>query len=178
MRSLILITGVVNSGKTTYLHKLISEYRQKGKTVGGFTAEAFYKKGEKIGYDACDLRSGAQQALVRSKNVLPPEEFQQERYQPESYQRVGRFLLLASGLDFCRRCIDDSFNCDVVCIDEIGPLEMAGGGHRRVFEKVLSDYASTLIVVAREEVVDPVIKIAEKAGWAVEVVYVQRENSE
>lgn len=171
MRSLILITGAVNSGKTTYLHKLISEYRQKGKTVGGFTAEALYKEGIKIGYDARDLRTGEHQALVRSKDVVPPGEFQTESYQAESYQRVGRFLLLVSGIDFCRRCVDASFNCDIVCIDEIGPLEIDGGGHRRIFEKVLSDYNSTLIVIAREEVVDKVIEIAEQMGWAVKVCF-------
>ncbi len=182
----ILISGRVNSGKTTFLHKKKSEYRESGFSVGGFTAEAVYEQGQKNGYDAKDLITGTREAIVRRD----PTEDKQVRYYesgPKSspsaarrprtnilmgqgFQRVGPFKVLESGLDFCRRCVENAFHCDFISIDEVGPLEMSGGGHKPLLDKVLSEYTSTLIIVVRESVTDELIQNIEAKGWAVDVL--------
>ena len=165
MRSIIIITGPVNSGKTSYLHRLVANYKRKGQTVGGITAEALYEDGRKIGYDVCDLISKECCPLVRTSDAAAQMNL------TEGVQHVGRFVLLESGLDFARRCIHAAATGDIVCLDEVGPLEMVGRGHRQVLDMLLADFEGTLVVVARDTVSDALQTMTEKQGWIAENQY-------
>ncbi|MDZ7795002.1 MAG: nucleoside-triphosphatase [Spirochaetia bacterium] len=162
MRRIIIITGPVNSGKTSYLHRLTTNYKREGYIVGGITAEALYEKGRKIGYDVCDLISKQCCPLVRSSETAD------HMKAAAGVQHVGRFVLLESGLDFTRRCIQAAAGVDIVCLDEVGPLEMDGRGHRQVLDTLLADFKGTLLVVARDIVSDALMIMAEKQGWIAE----------
>lgn len=165
MRRIIIITGPVNSGKTSHLHRLIANYRREGYAVGGITAEALYKEGRKIGYDVCDLISKECCPLVRSSETAA------KMKAAEGVQHVGRFVLLESGLSFTRRCIYAAFAGDIICLDEIGPLEMAGRGHRQVLDTLIADFKGTLLVVSRDTVSGILKVMAEKQGWKAEKHY-------
>ena len=161
MQHLIIISGPINSGKTTYLHRLISHYAHAGTSVGGVTAEARYEGGRKSGYDIRDIASGQETALVRSRSAAPSAE--------EAVQRVGRFVVLNSGLAFTKRALEAGLGCEVLCLDEIGPLEMSGGGHMPTLELLLGKYHGVLVLVARESVVEELAGIAKALGWDVEI---------
>lgn len=165
MRHIIIITGPVNSGKTSYLHRLLINYKREGYAVGGITAEALYKQGQKIGYDVCDLISKECRPLVRSSETAVQMKL------TEGVQHVGRFVLLESGLAFTRRCVYAATAGDIVCLDEVGPLEMAGRGHRQVLDMLLADFDGTFLVVARDTVSDALKTMAEKQGWIAEEHY-------
>jgi nucleoside-triphosphatase THEP1 len=165
VRRIIIITGPVNSGKTSYLHRLIANYKREGYAVGGITAEALYEQGRKIGYDACDLISKECWPLVRSSETAV------QMKATAGAQHVGRFVLLESGLVFTRRCVHAAAAGDIVCLDEIGPLEMAGRGHRQVLDMLLADFEGTFLVVARDTVSDALKTMAEKQGWIAEKQY-------
>jgi len=165
VRRIIIITGPVNSGKTSYLHRLIASYKQEGYAVGGITAEALYEEERKIGYDVCDLISRQCCPLVRSSETSV------QKKATEGVQHVGRFVLLESGLEFTRRCMQAAAAVDIVCLDEVGPLEMEGGGHRQVLDTLLRDFNGTLLVVSRDTVSDALMLMAEKQGWIAEKQY-------
>ena len=185
MYKVILISGAVNSGKTTFLHKLISDYRENDLSVGGFTAEAVYEQGQKTGYDAQDLITGAREPIVRRDCAMDVQTRYHDSAQTNSLnpgrkpkidiraadgaQRVGPFKVFESGLAFCRRCVDAASQCDYICIDEVGPLEIAGGGHRALLDKSLSESTSNLIIVVREGVTEELQQIAKAKGREVEV---------
>ncbi len=157
MQHLIIVSGPINSGKTTYLHHLIEYYEQQGLCVGGVTAEALYAGGRKSGYDVRDVRTGAQTALVRSAEATPDPH--------ERLQRVGRFYILESGLEFTKKVLAAGLGCDLLCLDEVGPLEMEGGGHLPALRMLLTEYHGTLLLVAREAVVAALTDQAREYGW-------------
>lgn len=161
MQLLILISGPIDSGKTTYLHRLIAHYEREGASIGGITAEARYAGGRKCGYDIRDIASGQQTALVRSStgSAYPGG---------EAVQRVGRFVVLNLGLEFSKDALEAGLGCEVLCLDEIGPLEMRGGGHMPVLERILGRYRGVLILVARESVAEELADMAQASGWEVE----------
>ena len=165
MGRIIIITGPVNSGKTSYLRRLIAIYKREGYVVGGITAEALYEEGRKIGYDVCDLITNECYPLVRSSETA------EQMKSTAGVQHVGRFVLLESGLDFTRRCVHAAAARDIVCLDEVGPLEMAGKGHRQLLDTLLADYKGTLLVVARDIVSDALKAMAEEQGWIAEKQY-------
>ena len=165
MRRIIIITGPVNSGKTSYLHRLIANYKQEGYAVGGITAEALYEEGLKIGYDACDLISKECCPLVRSSETVVQMKL------TEGVQHIGRFVLLESGLVFTRRCLHAAAAADIVCLDEVGPLEMNAQGHRQVLDTLLADFEGIFLVVARDIVSDALKSMAAKQGWIAEKQY-------
>jgi nucleoside-triphosphatase THEP1 len=162
MQHCIIISGPINSGKTTYLHRLIAYYERKGASVGGVTAEARYASGRKSGYDICDIASGQQTALVRSNSGSTPP--------PDgAAQAVGRFILLDSGLEFSRKVLEAGLGCEVLCLDEIGPLEMRGRGHMPALKLILGKYRGLLLLVARESVVEELSDLSKAQGWEVEI---------
>ena len=163
MRRLIIVSGPINSGKTTYLHRLIEHYTQQGLSVGGVTAEALYEGERKWGYDVRDVRTGDRTALVRSAGDIPSPE--------ERLQRVGRFVILESGLEFTRKVLEAGLGCDILCLDEVGPLEMEGGGHLPALKMLLAEYHGTLLVAAREAVAGALTDQSYKYGWDVVLRY-------
>lgn len=161
MQHLIIISGPIDSGKTTYLHRLIAHYEREGASIGGVTAEARYAGGRKCGYDIRDIASGQQTALVRSSpgSTYPGG---------EAVQAVGRFVLLNSGIEFSKDALEAGLACEVLCLDEIGPLEMRGGGHMPILQRILGRYRGLLILVARESVAEELANLAQATGWEVE----------
>ena len=166
MQHLIIVSGPINSGKTTYLHHLIEYYEQQGLCVGGVTAEALYAGGRKSGYDVRDVRTGAQTALVRSAGDTGATPSPNERL-----QRIGRFYILESGLEFTKNVLEGGLGCDLLCLDEVGPLEIEGGGHLPALKMLLAEYHGTLLLVAREAVVGALTDQAIEYSWEVVVRY-------
>lgn len=163
MQRLIVVSGPINSGKTTYLHRVIEYSTQQGLSVGGVTAEALYEGERKCGYDVRDVRTGDRTALVRSAGEIHGTE--------ERLQRVGRFYILESGLEFTKKVLAAGLDCDLLCLDEVGPLEMEGGGHLPALTMLLADYHGILLLVARESVVGALTELASEYGWEVESRY-------
>lgn len=167
MQRLIVLSGPINSGKTTYLHRLLAQAVQAGRSVGGITAEAIYAQGCKTGYDVVDVNTGERRALVKSSGY--GERGIEGAAAGSREQRVGRFYLLDSGLKFARAVLQAALGYELVCLDEIGPLEMSGGGHLPALKMLLAEYTGTLIVVAREAVAPELSRMATEYGWKVEL---------
>ncbi len=167
MRHLIILSGPINSGKTTYLHRLIAQTAQAGRSLGGITAEAVYEDGRKTGYEVQNVATGERRPLVRSGGQGDPGT--ETVSAGSEVQRVGRFYLLESGLIFAREALQAALGKELICLDEIGPLEIKGGGHMPAFKMLLAEYHGTLIVVARKGVVEKLSQMAEVYGWQVEV---------
>ena len=167
MRHLIILSGPINSGKTTYLHRLIAQTAQAGRSLGGITAEAVYEEGRKTGYDVQNVTTGQRRPLVRSGGQ--GDAGAETASAGSEAQRVGRFYLLESGLVFAREVLQAALGMELLCLDEIGPLEIKGGGHMPALKMLLGEYRGTLIVVAREGVAEKLSQMAKEYGWQVEM---------
>ncbi len=146
----VILTGETGAGKTTRAVEVVDALRARGLKVAGVLAKGLLAESRRSGFDIVDLATGRTAALCREGHAVGGEE-----------QRWGRFSFTREGLALGREALAvESSQADVVIVDEVGPLELAGGGWADAMDELLSRFDGLLIVVARHAVVEAV-----KARW-------------
>jgi len=107
-----LLTGKINSGKSTLLYEMV---KRANFSCGGVISLPVFEGGMKAGMDALDILTGERKVLARLSSI--------------DGTRVGKYIISKHGLKHCEDAIRRAIgNCEIVVIDEFGPLEMDGGG--------------------------------------------------
>lgn len=122
-----IICGEINSGKTAKL-KSIYDAEKKG---DGFIARKVFRDSLFTGYEIVRLSTG--ESVVQS---LKSEFFPQ--HETPVYTR-GPYSFFREGFSFADDIIDEIIikGISPAFIDEIGPIELQGGGHHNRFEKLI-----------------------------------------
>jgi len=167
MRSCVLITGPVDGGKTSVLRRMIRSRRENHYSVAGIVAAPLYRQGKKAGYDVLNVRTGEMVPLVRSGDAY-------HIALSSGIQRIGRFLLLEAGLEFAAAAVEEAAGTDILCIDEIGPLEAGGAGHRALLDHILKEYDGELWIAVRDETLQWLRARCEEHDWTVSCVKPQK----
>lgn len=131
---ILVLTGPVHSGKTTFLAGAAARWRARGLDVGGFLSPARRAGGRLDGYDLFDLRDGASAPFLTRKGEPGWPSVGPYRFFPAVLERAG---------DILRRDRD----ADVLVVDEMGPLELGGGGLWPAFLEARASGARCLCVV-------------------------------
>ena len=145
-RQIIIVTGSVDSGKTSWCRELVAANPE----CAGVLLLKVYAEGERIGYDALRLPVGDRIPFSRV-----------EGHEPSGWiaaQRVGPFWISSVGLKSANAwLIEAARQPRDIIIDEVGPLELGGGGLCRGLRTVLaSTLQRKLYVVIRSECVEAV----------------------
>jgi nucleoside-triphosphatase len=108
----IFVTGRPGVGKTTLVFKVSNSLKERGVKVGGIVTLEVRSGGVRAGFKIVDLESGAEAQLASVSSKAGP--------------RVGKYLVHVENLDtFAVGSIDRALErCDLVVIDEIGPMEL------------------------------------------------------
>ncbi len=136
----LIVTGKVKTGKTTWCTKYSQWLLQRKFTVGGILCPEARSNNIRIGYNIVDVQTNQSVpfARVTSEAAFPGEP-------------VGNYLISYEGLEFANRAIKNALEnrCDMVFIDEVGHLELAGKG---TIESVRTAYrkAPNTTIVVRE----------------------------
>jgi len=142
--NVIIISGDTQSGKSSYLTKIQQALEKEGTSQVGFITDSIYEGKEIKGHIVKDLST--------------TDEFRISYREPkEDAQKIGRFYLLNEGLEFGKNIITriiKSDSNDVVIIDEIGKLEIDGGGWSAEVKELLSDKSKTIILIVRGKYLD------------------------
>ncbi len=139
----ILLVGGIESGKTATGLRLLSLLRQSEVRVGGFLAPRKLEGDETIGYSLIDLASNTTHPFA---GVEP------------NGVRIGRFFVSEEGLAIAERAASTAIaETPVVFIDEVGRLELEGGGHASTVRRVLAADVLPVLLV-RDELVDEVVQ--------------------
>jgi molybdopterin-guanine dinucleotide biosynthesis protein A len=141
MPEVILVTGQVNSGKTTHLEKLIATEKAKGLAVSGIIARGVFKNNQKIGYDVVDLVSGSSLPLARTGEF-------------EGDFKLGKFAFSSKAFTFAEKALLDYVPGGVVFLDEAGPLELGGKGYADCIRILLEANIQSLYIVVREDILE------------------------
>jgi len=134
-----IVTGPVNSGKSTTLVSLLFEEQSSG----GFVQRKLTREtdGFVTGYDLLCLRDSSVIPFARALDDLPSDW--------DGGPQLGRFSFSVSGTASAIACIrrDLADGCHPVAIDEIGRLELMGDGLAPVLDQLKTTKA---ILVVRD----------------------------
>jgi nucleoside-triphosphatase THEP1 len=152
--SIIIISGNIQEGKTTFVEKVINRLKRKEISLGGFLSKVIYQNDKRTGYQLFDLNTERKELLC---TVV--EHPQWNHYGKFYFNPKGQEL----GVDILKNISEES---QLIVIDEIGPLELGGEGWSAAIDELVRNSARPMIWVVREHLVE---KIARK--WTVGEVY-------
>jgi nucleoside-triphosphatase THEP1 len=133
-----LLTGDHRQGKTTTCRRLVERSRAAGVAVGGIVQPAVCAGGLCVGYDVLDVtseRSVPFAEIARGSEVVS----------------VGRFRLSGEGLAFGKAALAEALRAAprLLIVDEVGPLELSGGGWAAELDGACRRGGVTLLSVRR-----------------------------
>lgn len=113
----ILLTGERGVGKTTTCQAVADLARHRGYQPGGVITPAIYDgRGTKVGFEAVDVGNGERWPLARTDRELGGPQVGSYSFDPDGLARALRVLKSAA-----------TAGCDLLMVDEIGPLELEQG---------------------------------------------------
>ncbi|NCA66750.1 MAG: hypothetical protein EOM87_01655 [Clostridia bacterium] len=124
---LYIITGEIDSGKTFRLLKLY----KKHKNADGYALIKAFENNNYIGQNILWLDKSITEPFSRISPGLPFDWIEQESYKEYSFSSFG--------LTFMAKIYNSLFERlpEAVFIDDIGPLELVGGGAADMFSTLL-----------------------------------------
>lgn len=152
-----IVVGDREEGKTTFLQNMVNDLIVEGKRVSGFLAIGIHDfTGVRYGFKLRNIETGEEVEFCSTEgNPL--------------WESIGRFRInpdgLAKGYEWMAP--ERIRNSDILVIDELGPLEMAGKGWAGLIETILRDTPKPMIWTVRRNLAE---KIAVK--WNVGEVHI------
>ncbi len=142
--AVIVITGEQGAGKTTLVEKLADLARQAGWDVAGVVTPGRYHNGQKAAISVRDLRRGDQRELAELRTAGRGDG-------PETQD--WRFHQVA--LDWGSAVLQRAAPCDLLVVDELGPLELErGAGWRAALDVLRGRAYRRALVVVRPSLLD------------------------
>lgn len=134
-KRVLLLTGNPGVGKTTVLTKAVGALKEKGYCVGGMISREVRKGGTRVGFEILDLSSGRRGWLARINQENGPQ--------------VGKYRVNMEDLDTigAAAIADAVEKCDIIAIDEIGPMELFSEKFKQATRKALESRKPVLAVV-------------------------------
>ncbi len=152
-----IITGKHGGGKSTLVMELAERLRAAGQKPGGICAAGLWADGLRSGFDILDLASEKRVPLCR-------------RNLSDVKVKAGEFGFYQEGLSAGDTALSSVAleGADVVFIDEVGFMELDGGGWASALERLLQDTKRPLVLVVRDYLLD---KVRERWGLSRAVVW-------
>jgi nucleoside-triphosphatase THEP1/energy-coupling factor transporter transmembrane protein EcfT len=151
----VVITGSSGTGKTPLVESLARRLLEADRRIAGFVQPAIVTDGQKQGFRIRDLASGETGRLAH---------------------KVGRgkgdfgspFEFFDEGFEVGRRALTDLDPGVIVLVDELGPVELRGGGHWPAVEDALrATEIAGLVVVVRRTLVPALVEALDAADVTV-----------
>ncbi len=150
----IILTGPVQSGKSTLAEKLISRLEKRHIAIAGILARGLWKNNQRAGFDLVNIRTGKVTPLAR-------------RSVESATQSSGDipFSFFGQGVAAGYHALDVAAckTASVIIVDEIGKLEAKGLGWAPCLSPLLSLSQAIHIWIVRENLIRQICRI-----WPVE----------
>ncbi|MEN6532350.1 MAG: nucleoside-triphosphatase [Bryobacteraceae bacterium] len=142
---MIILTGDKGSGKTTLLERTAELLESRGCVVAGILSPGMWDDGIRDRYDVLDLLTGQRTLLARRSDKQGPH-------------RLGPFLFDDAGLSFGRGALFNaaSSRAPIVIVDEVGPLELRGGGWTEALDHLRRTWRGPMLWVVRQSLIESV----------------------
>jgi len=139
MGGVVLLTGERGVGKTHLCQRVVREVLEQGYSCAGVLSPPVIVDGDKVGISLVDAASGAKRALATADRA-------------PGKVRWGKYRFVPSTLEWGVSLLSRATPCDLLVVDELGPLELELGQGLVEALHVLSegDYSLALVVVRPE----------------------------
>lgn len=139
---IVILSGGRGAGKTSWCLALANIARELGLAVAGLVSPAVFREGRKIAIDLRDLRDNETRRLA-------------ERPAPGTPGTAGLgWRFETSTLAWGNRIVESAGACDLLMIDELGPLEFRDdAGLNEAFAAVDAGEYRLAVLVVRPELV-------------------------
>jgi len=155
MARAVIVTGATGSGKSLLAASVAEELVVRDYQVAGFVQPAILEDGEKVGFSLQDVASGEIVELAR-------------RVAPGDGKFGTSFEFFDEGFELGRRALSKIPPGAVLVLDELGPVELRGGGHWPAVERALRSSAiGALVVVVRRTLVPALVEALDAADVVV-----------
>ncbi|MBE0712746.1 MAG: hypothetical protein IH583_10210 [Candidatus Aminicenantes bacterium] len=141
---ILVLSGPVHGGKTTFLERSLARWASHGLAPDGFLSVAVTGARGATGYDLLELKTGRRRPYLRREGE-------------PGVERIGPFFFVPSTLERARSIIGEADPRELLIVDEVGPLELQGGGLWPVLREALSRPGLRCLLVVREEILKDVV---------------------
>ena len=135
----LVLSGPVHGGKTTFLAGAVPAWAGRGLACAGFLSPAVADAAGTQGYDLLEIGTDRRRPYLR-------------RQGPPGAERTGPYFFVPDALERARSIIRESGPAGLLVVDEVGPLELAGGGLWPALRDALKRQDRTFLLVAREDI--------------------------
>lgn len=144
----IVISGDKGGGKSSFTHTLCSRIEEFGLSTGGVIQIPPLPGQEQKEWFLSDQSTGEVKLLLTTEEI-------------QGWPRRGRFSINEATFEWAReRLLAQAETCEYLIIDEIGPLELEGGGYHEALVELLNrgDAVPIVLPVVRRELVERVLE--------------------
>ncbi|MBN2149609.1 MAG: hypothetical protein JW726_19635 [Anaerolineales bacterium] len=135
-----MLTGARGAGKTTFCRALAAHARAQGWQAAGLLSPGVFEGSRKIAILAEDVRSGTTRPLA-ALNPLTATDL-----------ALGPWYFSRSTLEWGNLLLEASLPCDLLIVDELGPLELVRQeGWHAALAVLRQEYYRLAMVVIRPE---------------------------
>jgi nucleoside-triphosphatase len=165
MEKIVLLTGEREVGKTRLCQRVVGEAERRGFSCAGVLSPALFDSQQKIGISLIDVASGEERSLAIADDA------------PHGV-RWGRYRFVPSSLAWGAELLAKAIPCDLLVVDELGPLELESGqGLVRALDVLAQGGFSLALVVVRPALLDQVRgRLKAKESVIVEVNLSNRDQ--
>lgn len=143
MAEIVLISGEIQSGKTTFCLDLYHQALERKIQVGGLISPAVFVEDQKIAIDVLDLSSGEQIRLAvlnEGRNHLV---------------ETKNWSFFPDSIEWGNQRLKEAVPCQLLIVDELGPLELVRNqGWVEGIKAVESRNFQTAVIVIRPSLLD------------------------
>jgi len=164
LKRVLLLTGNPGVGKTTVLMKTVTALKEGGCKVGGVISREVREGGTRVGFEILDLNSSKRGWLAHVNQKSGPQ--------------VGKYRVNIEDLNTigAQAILDAVEDCDVIVIDEVGPMELFSEKFKEATRRALES-RKLVVAIVHWKAQDVLIGEARKREDA-EIITVTYENRE
>jgi nucleoside-triphosphatase len=148
---LFIVTGSRGAGKTTFCQQMVEAAQDAGWKAAGLLSLPVYENSTRTAIDALDLRANETRRLA-TRNEEPTPGTKHWQFDPEAVHWGNQVLQTA-------------IPCDLLVVDELGPLEFErGGGWQAGVAAISSGQYAIALVVIRAELLGDALLLWDEAN--------------
>lgn len=158
---IFIITGKIGSGKTTCIKKLTEKLKSENISVGGIYTSRIMENGKTTGYMMVDISTGYKEKLLDINGN-------------GNQKKIGNYYICEEVIERGNLALQQT-NAQLMVIDEVGKLELNGGGWAEMLGKLLVSRQNQLLISIRKEVLN---EVTDKWNITPVMIYDTAENND